>query len=254
MGDPKKKRKQFERPRRSFQKERIEKERDLKKVYGLKNKRELYRAETIVRTKRGTARKLLALALENRLKREKELLDSLKVIGILRGTPSLDDVLVLTPEALLERRLQTIVWRKGMANTPKQARQFIVHGHVSIDGNKVDKPSYVVNAEEEGKITWHKNEMVFEQKKQKYAKKDVVKQEKENELKKQFEEAKPTEEKSKAESKIINKVEGKVGSKIESKVESKTESKVEHKAGTKIESKVEDKVGTKVEDKVGVKK
>jgi small subunit ribosomal protein S4 len=198
MGDPKKKRKQFDRPRRSFQKERIEKERDLKKVYGLKNKRELYRSETIIRTKRGTARKLLALALENRLKREKELLDSLKVMGILRGTPSLDDVLVLTPEALLERRLQTIVWRKGMANTPKQARQFIVHGHVQIDGKKVDKPSYIVGAEEEAKIAWHGDEMMFEQKKQKVSKKDHAKADKESELKKQFDEAKPVEAKKEA--------------------------------------------------------
>ncbi len=195
MGDPKKKRKQFERPRRSFQKERIEKERDLKKLYGLKNKRELYRSETIIRTKRATARKLLALTLENRLKREKELLDSLKTMGILRGTPVLDDVLILTPEALLERRLQTIVWRKGMANTPKQARQFIVHGHVAIDGKKVDKPSYIVSAEEEGKIAWYGNEMMFEQKKQKHAKKDAAKQDKESELKKQFDEAKPAEAK-----------------------------------------------------------
>ena len=190
MGDPKKKRKQYERPRRSFQKERIEKERELKKIYGLKNKRELFRAETIIRTKRGTARKLLALTLENRLKREKELLDSLKKVGILRGTPTLDDVLVLTPEAMLERRLQTIVWRKGMANTHKQARQFIVHGHIAIDGKKVDRPSYAVSADEEGKIAWYGGEIMFEVKK--HAKKKDPKQvEKVDELKKAFEEAKP---------------------------------------------------------------
>ena len=192
MGDPKKKRKQYERPRRSFQKERIEKERDLKKTYGLKNKRELFRAETIIRTKRGTARKLLALGLETRIKREKELLDSLKKVGILRATPKLDDVLVLTPEAMLERRLQTIVWRKGMATTLKQSRQFIVHGHIAINGKKVDRPGYLVNAEEEGQLKWYKNEIMFEIKKNKKnstAKKD----EKVDELKKAFEEAKPKE-------------------------------------------------------------
>jgi small subunit ribosomal protein S4 len=195
MGDPKKKRKQFERPRKSFQKERIEKERDSKKVYGLKNKRELYKAETIIRSKRGTARKLLALSLENRLKREKELLDSLKKMGILRANPSLDDVLVLTPEALLERRLQTIVWRKGLASTLTQARQFIVHGHIAIDGKKVNVPSYIVGADEEDKIAWYKKEIMFEQKKR--LNKKAVKgkaEEQENELKKEFEEAKPKEE------------------------------------------------------------
>ncbi len=195
MGDPKKKRKQFDRPRKSFQKERIEKERETKKFYGLKNKKELFRAETIVRTKRATARKLLALGLENRIKREKELLDSLKKMGILRASPSLDDVLVLTPEALLERRLQTMVWRKGLSNSPKQARQFIVHGHIAINGKKVDKPSYIVQAIEEDKITWYGPEIMFEQKKQ-HNKKAVKgkEEEKENELKKEFEEAKPTEE------------------------------------------------------------
>ncbi|MFA6065431.1 MAG: 30S ribosomal protein S4 [archaeon] len=194
MGDPRKKRKQYQTPRKAFQKERIEKERDLKKVYGLKNKRELYRAETIIRSKRATARKLLALGLENRLKREKELLDSMKKMGILNASPSLDDVLVLTPETLLERRLQTIVWRKGLANTPKQARQFIVHGHVAINGKRVDKPSYIVQADEENKVTWYGKEMMFEMKKQ--SNKKAVKgkpEEKENELKKEFEDAKPTE-------------------------------------------------------------
>ena len=71
MGDPKKRRKQFQRPRKSFQKERIEQERNLKKIYGLKNKRELFRAETIVREKRAIARKLLALTLETRLKEKR---------------------------------------------------------------------------------------------------------------------------------------------------------------------------------------
>jgi len=191
MGDPKKKRKQFQRPRKSFQKERMAKEKDLKKIYSLKNKRELFRAETIVRLKRGTARKLLALSLENRLRREKELLDSLKKIGVLNGSPTLEDVLVLTTEALLERRLQTIVWRKGMANTPKQARQFIVHGHISVDGKKLDKPSYLVLAEEENKISWYGNEIMFEQKKAPAKKGKAKVEEAQAELKKEFEEAKP---------------------------------------------------------------
>jgi len=192
MGDPRKKRKQFQTPRKAFQKERIEKERELKKVYGLKNKRELYRAETIIRSKRATARKLLALGLENRLKREKELLDSLKNMGVLNASPSLDDVLVLTPETLLERRLQTIVWRKGLANTQKQARQFIVHGHVAINGKRVDKPSYIVQADEENHVTWYGKEIMFEIKKQ--SNKRAVKGKPEevvNELKKEFEDAKP---------------------------------------------------------------
>lgn len=190
MGDPKKKRRQFQRPRKSFQKERIEKENELKKTYGLKNKKELYRFETMIRKKRGTARKLLAFTLENRLKREKELLDSLKKIGVLSGNPTLDDVLVLTPEALLERRLQTVVWRKGMANTIKQSRQFIVHGHIAINGKKVSKPGYIVKAGEDDAIGWSKKEIIFEQK-EAHTKKTLKQDGKLDELRKTFEEAKP---------------------------------------------------------------
>jgi len=190
MGDPKKRRKAYQTPRKSFQKERIEKERTSKKEYGLKNTRELYRAESTIRGKRANARKLLALPLEQRIKREKELLNALKKIGILRGSPTLEDVLTLTSEALLERRLQTVVWRKGLANTSKQARQFIVHGHIAIDGKKVDKPSYIVSEDEEGKINYFKHEMIVVPKKQKITRQ---KTEEKKELKEAFDEAKPTE-------------------------------------------------------------
>ena len=188
MGDPKKRRKQFDRPKKPFELERIEAERALKKAYGLKNKREIYRAQTIMRQKRTTAKKLLALDLERRLKREKELLDSLKNIGILTGKPSLEDVLILTETALLERRLQTLVLRKGLANTATQSRQFITHGHIAIDGKKVDKPSYIVTAEEEGKITYYGTPMELETKK--VEEKKPVSEEKKNEMKDAFEEAK----------------------------------------------------------------
>jgi len=189
MGDPKKRRKKYSKPRKSFQRERIDKEKEVKKAYGLKNRREFLKAESIIRKKRTNARKLLALGLENRLKREKEIVDSLKKMGILQGNPSLDDVLTLTPEALLERRLQTIVWRKGLANTEKQARQFITHGHIAINGKKVDKPSYSVSAEEEKNLSYYGKEMILEQKKEH----KKVAAEKKNELKDEFEEAKPEE-------------------------------------------------------------
>jgi small subunit ribosomal protein S4 len=190
MGDPKKRRKAYSTPRKAFQKQRIEKERELKKTYGLKNKRELFRAETIIRKKRATARSLLALDMEERIRREKQLLESLKVMGILTGNPTLEDVLTLTPESILERRLQTIVWRKGMANTQGQARQFIVHGHIAIDGMRVDKPSYLVEADEEPKVDWFKDEIQFEMPKKKFKKGAKNTQHEESEVKKAFEESK----------------------------------------------------------------
>jgi len=186
MGDPKKLRKNYSKPRKAFQKERIVKEKEVKDLYGLKNKKEFLKAESIIRGKRAIARKLLALNLETRVMREKELLDSLKKTGILQGSPLLEDVLTLTPQAMLERRLQTITWRKGLANSAKQARQFITHGHIAIEGKKVNKPGYIVSASEEGKVAYFKKQMIIEVKKVEKAKKE----EKKNELKEAFEESK----------------------------------------------------------------
>ncbi|PSQ42016.1 30S ribosomal protein S4, partial [Halobacteriales archaeon SW_5_68_122] len=62
---------------------------------------------------------------------------------------TLDDVLSLDVTDILERRLQTVAYRNGLGNTPKQARQFIVHGHVTVDGARVNAPSYKVDVAEE---------------------------------------------------------------------------------------------------------
>lgn len=204
MGDPRKRRKIYQKPRKAFQKEKITKEREAKEIYGLKNKREYYKAESIIRLKRATARKLLALDLEQRLKREKELLDSLIRQGILTKKPTLEDVLVLTPEALLERRLQTIVWRKGLANTAKQARQFIVHGHIGINSNKVDKPGYLVKTEEEATIKYYKKELILEHKS--HAKVEEKKEDVTQKIKEDFEEVNVNEENNKEEKVVEEKI------------------------------------------------
>jgi len=220
MGDPKKLRKNYSKPRKAFQKERIVKGKETKDLYGLKNNREFLKAESSIRGKRAIARKLLALDLETRVIREKELLDSLKRTGFLQGDPSLEDVLTLTAEALLERRLQTIVWRRGLANTAKQARQFITHGHIAIGGKKVNKPAYIVTADEEGKIAYFKKQMIIEVKKEEKGKKE----EKKNEMKEAFEEAKG--EKKKEAKTEIKKLKAEVKEKVEVK---KEENKIEEK-------------------------
>jgi len=159
MGNPKKTSKHYDRPLRLWDKENLEKERILKNTYGLKNKRELWRVQTTLSKKRKTARQLLAVQPEQRAKKERELLDSLAKLGLVNESAALDDVLTLSVEAVLERRLQTIVWRKGLANSPKQARQFIVHGHIAIKGKKVSAPSYLVLAGDEEKISYYGKKM-----------------------------------------------------------------------------------------------
>ncbi|MEM5834932.1 MAG: 30S ribosomal protein S4 [Candidatus Aenigmatarchaeota archaeon] len=141
-------RKKYETPRRPWDKERIEEEKVIMKEYGLKRKKELWRSEALLRKWRRIAKSLVGKKDE---KKEKELIQRLNVLGILNGG-TLDDVLGLTVRNILERRLQTIIFRKGLANSPKHARQLIVHGHVRINGRKILYPSYLVKKEEEDKI------------------------------------------------------------------------------------------------------
>ncbi|MCD6434095.1 MAG: 30S ribosomal protein S4 [Candidatus Diapherotrites archaeon] len=192
MGDPKKTRKKYNKPKKRWDKARIEREKKLMQEYGLKNKKELYRFESMLRNKRATARRLLALSAEERLKREKELIQSLYRIGILPQNATLDDVLSLSLESFLERRLQTIVLRKGLARTIKQARQFIVHGHIALNGRKITAPSYIVKRGEEDKIDFFKEPLLLEPKKSKKIEKEKEKSEKDK-LKEEFEEALPKE-------------------------------------------------------------
>ncbi len=149
MGDPKKPRKKWQGPKHPWIKERLVRELELLGKYGLRNKRELWRLETLARYFRHRARSLLALPPEIREQEEKALLARLYHLGVLPENATLDDVLGLTAENFLERRLQTIVYRKGLARSIDQARQLIVHGHIAIAGRRIRSPGYLVKREEE---------------------------------------------------------------------------------------------------------
>ena len=149
MGDPKRQRKKYETPRFPWRRDVLEEELKLLGLYGLRNKHELWRHETILSKFRGNARSLIGKSLEERKKMEIELLVRLKKLGVLQETAVLDNVLDLTVEDILERRLQTIVFRKGLAKTIYQARQLVIHGHVNIGDQRVTVPSYIVPREKE---------------------------------------------------------------------------------------------------------
>jgi small subunit ribosomal protein S4 len=154
MGDPKKQRKKYETPKFPWRSDTLEAELKLLGQYGLRNKREMWRHRTMISKFRGTARSLLGMSTEERRKPQKQLLDRLYHLGILPETAALDDVLDLSLEDILERRLQTLVFRKNLAKSIHQARQFITHGHVSIEGRRVSSPSYLVLRNEEAKISY----------------------------------------------------------------------------------------------------
>ena len=148
MGQPHRFKKKYARPKKPWDKERIEQEKKVKENYGLRRKKEIWRAESIVRDFRRRARNLQAKKDE---KMEKELLSKLNKIGI--DVKRLDDVLNITLDHILSRRLQTIVVKKGLASTTRQARQFITHGHIMIDERKVTWPSFIVEKDMEHRIT-----------------------------------------------------------------------------------------------------
>ena len=103
---------------------------------------------------REMARSLLGMPTEERQKLERQLLNRLNRLGMLPETAALDDVLDLSIEDILERRLQTIVFRKGLAKSIHQARQLIAHGHIAISGQRVPSPSYLVLRDEEANLTY----------------------------------------------------------------------------------------------------
>jgi small subunit ribosomal protein S4 len=148
-------RKTYSKPRRPWDSARIDEEKKIMKKYGLRRKREIWRAAALLRSFRERARNLAALKNEEE---EKKLLDRLYRLGLLERGATLNDVLGLTVENILERRLQTIVFKKGLANTIKQARQYIVHGHIGVEDRSVKFPSFLVTRELEDKIGYYKFE------------------------------------------------------------------------------------------------
>ncbi|HER54680.1 MAG TPA: 30S ribosomal protein S4 [Candidatus Bathyarchaeota archaeon] len=154
MGDPKRQRKKFDSPRFPWQMDTLEAELKILGEYGLRNKREIWRHKTLLSNYRGIGRSLLGQSVDERETQEKQLLGRLNRLGILHEESELDDVLDLTLEDILDRRLQTLVYRRGLSQSMQQARQLIAHGHISIDGQKVSAPSYLVLREEEDKIEY----------------------------------------------------------------------------------------------------
>jgi len=152
MGDPKYPRKVWRKPKRPLNYELKMDELKILGTFGLRTKRELWKAHTELSRVRHQARSLLALGQEVRAEKEPILMKSLARIGLVSSDATLDDVLNLNANDLLSRRLQTIVTKKLGFKTPYQARQAVIHGHIMIGERKVNIPSYIVTVQEEGSI------------------------------------------------------------------------------------------------------
>lgn len=145
----KKLKKQYETPNEGWNEERINTEISLMEGYGLKNKTEVFKAQSQLRALRREARNLVASENE---KERKELIEKANRLGLVREDAELEEILSLNVTDFLDRRLQTAVNRRGYSDTVNEARQLVVHGHVYIDGQRVTVPGYMLTQQEEKKI------------------------------------------------------------------------------------------------------
>ena len=160
MGYPGKNHKSYQTPKRPFEKTRIESETRLVIEYGLRNKREVWKAQSYLRKYRKGARDLLALMSSNIDRtlfeaKKAELISHMQRSGLLGPDADIEDVLALKVQTQLERRLQSLVHRKGLARSPKQARQLISHGHIAIGFWRGTIPVYTVTRNEEVQISYY---------------------------------------------------------------------------------------------------
>lgn len=142
----KRKHKTYSKPKRPFDKARIDEEAIIKKEYGLKNKREIWKADAKIRSIRSKAKKLIGESKEE----QEVLFNRLKKNGF--DVNTLGEVLSLDKSDYLKRRLQSITSKK-LKITVKTARQMITHRKILVDGKAIDAPSYIVPVKFENKIT-----------------------------------------------------------------------------------------------------
>ena len=156
MGDPRRLTKKYSTPKHPWQKGRIEAEKVIETDYGTKNKKEIWKMNSILKHFQEGAKKASALNMGEQMKKEfTQLLGRAKNLGILpQDANTIDAILSLSLNDVMGRRLQTLVYKKGLARSPKQARQFIVHEHIIVGGRRVNVPSYIVPLSEEETLSF----------------------------------------------------------------------------------------------------
>ncbi|MCC7574608.1 30S ribosomal protein S4 [Candidatus Woesearchaeota archaeon] len=151
MGDPRRMKNKYSTPIHPWEKLRLEAEKPLMKEYGLVNKKELWKVSSKLKNFKDNAKKLVASKSEQAIAEKKQMVDRMKSYGLITSDV-LDEILGLDIQQLLDRRLQTVVFKKGLARTIKQARQMITHRHIAVNGIKITAPGYLVKVSEEASV------------------------------------------------------------------------------------------------------
>ena len=149
--------KTYSTPRRPYEKERLDQEMKLLGEYGLRCKSEIWRVQLALAKMRKAARRLLTLEEKDpkRIFEGDALLRRLVRYGLLgEDEKTLDDVLRLSTQRLLERRLQTRVFRMNYAKSIHHARVLILQRHIRVGKQLVNSPSFMVRVENEGHIDY----------------------------------------------------------------------------------------------------
>ncbi|MBW3011599.1 30S ribosomal protein S4 [Candidatus Woesearchaeota archaeon] len=154
MGQPRKQRAKYEGPRHPWQRARLDEERIIRQSYGTKNKKEIWKMQALITKLHDMAKMAGSTRGETAEIERNKIIEKSRKLGLLKEGQGIDELLGLTLKDVMERRLQTIVFKKGLALTIKQARQMITHEHIIVDGKKITSPSYLVTAAEEQAINY----------------------------------------------------------------------------------------------------
>lgn len=155
MGDPRRIKKKYFTPKHPWIQENLDAERELVKEYSVKRKCELYKLNSILKIFKDQAKNLIAATTAQAEKEKKQLIARLNRLGLVKPEAAMDDILSLTIRDLMNRRLQFLVFKKGLARTQAQARQFICHNHIIVGDKKLTSPNALIAQAEEDSINFY---------------------------------------------------------------------------------------------------
>lgn len=163
MGDPRRLKKKYQGPLKLWDKERLEFEIELLKQYGLKNKTEIWKMASLLRKFKSDAKKLIRVSTKQAEMERVYLINKLRSFALVPENAKLDDILGIELQDVLNRRLQTLVYKRGLARSVDQARQLITHEHIKIGDRIITFPSYIVRISEEPQIGFSTNSSLSSQ-------------------------------------------------------------------------------------------